>query len=727
MFDKQIIKNIADELKVQEDQVNITLKLLSEGNTIPFIARYRKEMTNNLNEEHIKKINDVYEYQLNLSKRKETIINILEKKELLTDELKLAIINAKKLVELEDIYQPYKEKKKTKATIAISKGLKPLADWMLSLPKSNLLLIDEAKKYLNNEVKTIDEAINGAKDIIAEIVSDDTEVRKQIRELMFNYGILTTKLKPNAIDEKETYKIYYDYSKKIKYVPNYAIMAISRAENEKVISFSIQFDYEKFKNWVIGKYTKFYKNSCFEAIENAINDGFKRLLLPSIENDVWNNKLDEAKLASIHKFSHNLEKILLQAPIKDKIILGIDPAFRTGCKLCAINSINELLMIDVIYPHNSSQEKVLLAKNKILDIINKYNVNIIAIGNGTASRETEKFISEIIKNNKLDNVKYTIVSESGASVYSASKLAIEEFPNLQVEQRSAISIARRVSDPLSELIKIPPLSIGVGQYQHDLPKKELDNRLDFVVEKVSNLVGVDVNLASEHLLSKISGITPTIAKEIINYKLKNKKINSREELVKIKGFTSKRFEQAIGFLRIVDGKRKLDSTNIHPESYELAIKIMNYFNFNENQIGSLEMQTKFSSINIETLAKSLNENIINVKEIVEILKKPSKDYRDNYQAPILRDDLVSIENLSIGIKVQGVVRNIVDFGAFIDIGIKNDGLLHISKLSKNKVDSVYDVLDVGDIIDVYIADIDINKNKVQLSLLKELIYTQKTI
>jgi len=707
------IKDIAQRLQLNITQVKNTLELLQDGNTVPFIARYRKEMTKGLDEEQIRTVQEVYEYEIKLAKRKEDVLRIIETQGKLTDEIVLQVNACTKLSEVEDIYRPYQQKKKTRATEAIAKGLEPLAKWMLSLPSGSVE--NEATKYLNDKVVTTKDALQGAMDIIAEIVSDDAELRKRVRESMSNYGMIKTAVKKKNPDEEKVYQMYYDFSDKVKYIAPHRIMAIERAEKEKVIKVNIEFDQNYQLEWVKRKYHKKRVSSCDEYLDLAMEDGCKRLLFPSVENEVRNELADNAHERSIDIFSLNVEKLLLQTPMKNKMILGLDPAFRTGCKLALIDGTGKLINIDVIYPH-APVNKVLEAKEKMKHYLASYPIDIIAIGNGTASRESELFIADLIKENNFD-CAYTIVSEAGASVYSASELAKKEFPNLQVEQRSAVSIARRILDPLAELIKIDPKSIGVGQYQHDLPVARLNERLTFVISKVVNRVGVNVNTASQELLNNISGLTKSSAKEIVNYRDKNGQINNRTQLKEVKGLGNKSYEQAIGFLRVEDGENPMDRTSIHPESYGLAKSIMEQHQIKISELGTKKCFEVFSKLNTEAIAKEHSSDLYTVSDIIDALKEPLRDYRESCVGPLLRKEILSIEDLAKGMELEGVVRNVVDFGAFIDIGLKNDGLVHISKMSKERVKHPSDVVQVGDIVKVWIDNIDKDRNKVQLSLI----------
>lgn len=706
-MNEDIIKNTSIELNIKPNQVKTVLELLSNGNTIPFIARYRKEATGALDEEQIRKINEIYEYQVNLLKRKEDVIRLIDEKGLLTDELKSQILNANKLVEVEDLYRPFKEKKKTKATDAINNGLEPLAKIIMSFPLKEI----DYSKFINEKVKTIDEAILGAKHIIAEWISDNAYYRKSIRNYTYKNGIIVTKLKKDAVDENKVYEMYYDYQEKVREIKPHRILAINRAEKEKVITVSIDVNKEDIINNLKSKIIKNDKSQVTDIVIDAINDAYKRLIEPSIEREIRSDLTEKADEVAIDNFGKNLEKLLLQPPMKDKMVLGLDPAYRTGCKLAVLSPVGQSLEIAVIYPHEPVK-KYDEAKKIVLDLIKKYNIDIIAIGNGTASRESEAFIADVIK--ECDRkVEYIIVSEAGASVYSASKIAIEEFPDLTVEKRSAISIGRRLQDPLAELVKIEPESIGVGLYQHDVSNKKLTESLDFVVSSSVNKVGVNVNTASPSLFKYVSGITKKNIEKILDYRNKNR-IKNRNELKKL--LSDKTYEQAIGFLRVVDGTNPLDATSIHPESYDITLKLLNMLHLDVKDLGSEKINNL--NIDVEEYSKKLNTDIYTLQDIIDSLKKPNRDPRDEMPKPILKSDILHIEDLKIGMKLQGTVRNVVDFGVFIDIGLKNDGLAHISKLTDKYIKHPMEVVNVGDIVDCYVDSINLEKNKVSLSLLE---------
>lgn len=708
-MNKEIIITTSNELGIKSNQVEATLKLLMDGNTVPFIARYRKEATGALNEEEIRAISEKYEYQVNLLKRKEDVIRLIDEKGLLNEELKQQILNAKKLVEIEDLYRPYKEKKKTKATYAINNGLEPLAKKIMSFPITGNL-DDLTKPYINEKVVDSNNALLGASYIIAEWISDNANYRKWMRSYIYKNGIITTKKKKDSIDLQKTYEMYYDYSEKVKEIKPHRILAINRAEKEKIINVSIVVDEDEILDYLSKKLIKNEKSFVCNIVFDAIKDSYKRLIFPSVEREIRSELTEKGEIVAIDNFSKNLEKLLLQPPMKQKVVLGFDPAYRTGCKLAVLDSTGQTLKIDVIYPHepvNKYEE----AKKKVLDLINQYNIDIIAIGNGTASRESEAFIADVIKDSKR-KVEYIIVSEAGASVYSASKIAIEEFPTLTVEKRSAISIGRRLQDPLSELVKIEPESIGVGLYQHDVNNKKLTESLDFVVSSAVNKVGVDINTASPSLFKYVSGITKKNISKIIEERNK-KRFKNRLEVKKI--LPSKTYEQSIGFLRVTEGDNMLDVTSIHPESYDLTLKLLDELNLSLKDMGTENFNSKLN-IDLVDYAKLLNTDKYTLEDIIECLKKPNRDPRDSMPKPLLKSDILHIEDLKVGMKLQGTVRNVVDFGVFIDIGLKNDGLAHISKLTDKYIKHPMEVVSVGDIVDCYVSEINLEKNKVSLSL-----------
>ena len=710
-MNEDIINGICENLNIRKEQAQAVLNLLSEGNTIPFIARYRKEATGALDEEQIRKINEVYEYEVNLLKRKEDVIRLIDEKGLLTDEIKQNIMNAKKLVEVEDIYAPYKEKKKTKATEAIKNGLEPLAKIIMSFPPN--FNEESVKKFLNENVKTIEDAITGAKYIIAEWISDNAYYRKWIRSYYFKNATITSKLKKNSNDENKVYEMYYDFSESVKHIKPHRVLAINRGENEKILSVSIDVNDEDILNYLESKLIK-KESPVKEYVIDAIKDSYKRLIKPSMEREIRSELTVQSEDVSIEVFKGNLENLLLIAPMKEKTVLGFDPAFRTGCKLAVVDPTSKVLNISVIYPHEP-HNKWEESKKILKDLISKYHVDIIAIGNGTASRESEKLVSETLK--EINNCKYAIVSEAGASVYSASPLAIQEFPDLTVEKRSAVSIARRLQDPLNELVKIDPKSIGVGQYQHDVSQKKLAESLDFTVTKCVNNVGVNINTASPSILKYISGLTKTSIDKIIKYRETNGKIKSREELKKKKLLNDKVYEQSIGFMRVIDGDNPLDKTNIHTESYDKTLKLLSHLDLTTNDLGTEKLIKELDKLNVSDTSKLLDIDIYTLNDIIESLKQPNRDFRDDYDMPLLKSDILTIDNLKLGMKLEGTVRNVVDFGAFIDIGLHNDGLVHISKITNKFIKHPSEVLSVGDIVTCYVIDINKDKEKVSLSLI----------
>ena len=717
-MNKEIIKEISNDLNIKEVQVSKTLDLLMEGNTIPFIARYRKEATGALDEEQIRKINEVYLYQLNLLKRKEDVIRLIEEKDMMTEDLKEKIMSCSKLVEVEDLYRPFKEKKKTKATEAIKMGLEPLAKMIMSFPiNGNIETL--TSKFINEEVKTIEEAITGSSYIIAEYISDNAYYRKWIRNYIYRNGMIVCKVKKDNDDIKKIYEMYYDYKEKIKEIKPHRVLAINRAEKEKVITVSIDIEIDEIYNYLESKIIKNDKSFVLDIVKNSIKDSYKRLIGPSIEREIRSDLTEKAEESAIDNFGKNLECLLLQPPLKEKVVLAFDPGFVNGCKLAVVDKNGKYLDSTVIKPFLNNANENLINKymEEVVVLIKKYNVDIIAIGNGTASRESEKFCSEMIKKFKLQ-CKYVIVSEAGASIYSASQVAIDEFPSLTVEKRSAVSIGRRLQDPLSELVKIPPEGIGVGLYQHDVSQKNLKESLDFVVSKAVNSVGVNINTASFSLLKYVSGITKKNIDKIIEYREKNGKFNSRDEIKNKKILSDKVFEQAIGFLRITEGDNPLDQTSIHPESYNITLNLLNKLNLDINDIGTDKLKESLNGINIEELSKELNTDIYTLEDIVKSLIAPNRDPRDDMPQPILKSDILKVEDLSIGMKLQGTVRNVVDFGAFIDIGLHNDGLVHISKITDKYIKHPSEILSVGDIVDCYVIDINKEKEKVSLSLLK---------
>ena len=702
------------EFNLRDEQINNTIKLIDEGNTIPFIARYRKEMTGEMSDVTLRAFFDKLTYLRNLQSRKEDVIRIIEEQGKLTPEIKINVEMANTLQEVEDIYAPYKQKKRTRATIAKEKGLEALA---IDLLNKNIVNInEEATKYINeeNEVNSSEDAIKGAKDIIAEIVSDDAKVRKYIRELALREGIIVTK---NSNEEKSVYDMYYDYSESVKTIAPHRVLAINRGEKEDFLKVKVEINNDKVINYIINEYVndKNFKNK--EVIVNSIEDSYKRLIFPSIEREIRNNLTENAQERAISVFGKNIKSLLLQAPVKDKVVMGFDPAFRTGCKIAVVDKNGKLLDTTTVYP-TEPQNKVEESKKELKSLIEKYNIDIIAIGNGTASRESEKFVSDMIK--EIDReVQYIIVSEAGASVYSASELANEEHPDINVSLRGAISIARRLQDPLAELVKIEPKSIGVGQYQHDLNQKRLEGVLDGVVEDSVNSVGVDLNTASYSLLEHIAGISKTIAKNIVAYREENGDFTSRAQIKKVKRLGPQAFTQCAGFMRIEGAKNPLDNTGVHPESYDICKNMLDMLGYSLSDVESkniLDIDSKVESIGIKELSNKLQVGEVTLKDILAEIKKPGRDPREEGIKPILRTDVLKIEDIQEGMILKGTVRNVVDFGAFVDIGIKNDGLVHKSEMSKGYVKDPMTVVTVGDIVDVKVIGIDMNKKRVALSM-----------
>ena len=705
-MNNNIIEQLASTLKISTKQIGEVLSLLSEGATIPFIARYRKERTGNLNEDQIRAIEEQYKYQENLLKRKEDVIRLIDEKGLLTEEIRNSVLACSKLTEIEDVYRPYKEKKKTKATEAIKAGLEPLAKKIMAFPIKGS--IEALASCYNMDV---DKALEGASYIIAEWISDNANTRKYIRNYVYNNGLITSKLKPKAVDENKLYEMYYNFSERIKYAKHFHILAMNRGEEKKILSVGLEYDLDYIQANQENKWIKNKESYVVDIIKSCIKDSLKRLIMPSIEREIRSELTDNASKKAIETFQANLENLLLTRPVKNSRVLGFDPAFRTGCKLAVLDYSGALLEIAVIYPHEPHNDKAGSAK-KMLELIDKYNIDLIAIGNGTASRESEKFVSEVIKGSK---VKYVIVSEAGASVYSASSLAKEEFPDLTVEKRSAVSIGRRIQDPLSELVKIDPKSIGIGEYQHDVNQKELNESLDFTVSKVVNEVGVNVNTASKSILKYISGLTKSVIEKI--YKAKEERaFTSREDLKNVKGISDKVYEQAVGFLR-VKGANPLDNTGIHPESYELTNRLLKELNLDIKDINNTTFKDVLSKANVKELSTKLESDTFTIEDIIKELSTPGLDPRDSLEAPILKSDILELKDLKVGMELQGTVRNVTSFGAFVDIGLHDDGLVHISKMAKTFVKDPKEVVNVGDIVTVYVCDVDKDKQKVALSLI----------
>ena len=706
-----ILKN---EFNLRDEQINNTIKLIDEGNTIPFIARYRKEMTGEMSDVTLRAFYDKLIYLRNLQNRKDDVIRIIEEQGKLTSEIKVSIEKANTLQEVEDIYAPYKQKKRTRATIAKERGLEQLA---LDILNKNISNIDEeVSKYINpeKEVNSVEDAIKGANDIIAEIVSDDAKIRKYIRELALREGVIVTK---NSNEEKSVYDMYYDYSESVKTIAPHRVLAINRGEKEDFLKVKVEINNEKVINYIINEYVndKNLKNK--DVIVSAIEDSYKRLIFPSIEREIRNTLTENAQERAISVFGKNVKSLLLQAPVKDKVVMGFDPAFRTGCKIAVVDKNGKLLDTTTVYP-TEPQNKVEESKKELKALIEKYNIDIIAIGNGTASRESEKFVSDMIK--EIDReVQYIIVSEAGASVYSASELANEEHPDINVSLRGAISIARRLQDPLAELVKIDPKSIGVGQYQHDLNQKKLEGVLDGVVEDSVNSVGVDLNTASYSLLEHIAGISKTIAKNIVAYREENGDFTSRAQIKKVKRLGPQAFTQCAGFMRIEGAKNPLDNTGVHPESYDICKNMLDMLGYSLSDVENKnisDIDSKVEAIGIKELSSKLQVGEVTLKDIIAEIKKPGRDPREEGIKPILRTDVLKIADITEGMILKGTVRNVVDFGAFVDIGIKNDGLVHKSEMSKGFVKDPMTIVTVGDIVDVKVIGVDMNKKRVALSM-----------
>ncbi|WP_396230132.1 Tex family protein [Cytobacillus sp.] len=707
---------ITSELSLSLKQVKNTIHLLEEGNTVPFIARYRKELTGALDEVQIRDIMERWQYIQNLEQRKEEIVRLIDEQGKLTDDLNEQIQKASKLQELEDLYRPYKQKRRTKATVAKEKGLEPLAEWLLAFPTSQAIE-EKAAEYLSEEkgVETIEEALTGAKDIIAEWVSDDAESRKWIRHETIKTGTIESAVKDEKNDEKKVYEMYYEYEEPLAKIVPHRTLALNRGEKEDILRISVKPNVEFILRYLHKKWVKNEQSPAALLVKEAYEDGYKRLIQPSIEREIRNELTEKAEEQAILIFSENLRNLLLQPPLKGKVVLAVDPAYRTGCKLAVVDETGKVLKISVIYPH-PPVSKTKEAKSQIIDLIKTFQVEMVAIGNGTASRETEQFISDILKELN-EEVFYLIVNEAGASVYSASDLAREEFPDLQVEERSAVSIARRLQDPLAELVKIDPKSVGVGQYQHDVSQKKLSESLSFVVETAVNQVGVNVNTASSSLLQYVAGLSKAVANNIVKKREEEGKFTNRKQLKKIPRLGAKTYEQAIGFLRIIDGTEPLDHTGIHPESYPEVIKLLNNLGFTTADLGSPALRESLSKLNVGQLSNELGIGELTLKDIIDALVRPERDPRDDLPKPLLKKDVLKLEDLNAGMELQGTVRNVVDFGAFVDIGVKQDGLVHISKLSRKFVKHPLDVVSVGDVVTVWVDSVDKNKGRVSLTML----------
>ena len=701
------VKKIAEMLKIKHSQVEKVLELTAEGNTVPFIARYRKEATGSLDEVEIKRIIDENSQLTKLSERKTAVLSKIEASGKLTEALKSQILAAEKLAEVEDLYLPYKEKRRTKATIAKENGLFPLAQLIV---KNTAHLEKEAEAFVTDQVVSVDKAIEGAIDILAEAISEDARLRSWLTAEIKQNSLLTSHLKKEAVDEKQVFQMYYDFSEKVSELPNYRVLALNRGEKLGILTVKFEHNEDKILRYFAARFAA--QNN--QAMQQAIKEAVKKKLIPAMERTVRNELSEKAELAAIEVFGENLKNLLLVAPLKGRVVMGFDPAYRTGAKLAIVDETGKLLMTTVIYPVKPANAgQIAQAKKDLAKFIREYSVNMIAIGNGTASRESESFVAEVLKENNFSDVYYVIVSESGASVYSASELAREEFPELTVEKRSAISIARRLQDPLAELVKIEPKAIGVGQYQHDVSEKKLTENLDFVVETVVNQVGVNVNTASPSLLSHVAGLNKTLAQNVVKYREENGALKTRAELKKVPRLGAKAFEQAAGFLRIPEGKNFLDNTGVHPESYAVAKQLLVEIGADKTDE---DLLTALSAVNVSEMAPKLGVGKETLQDIISDLQKPGRDLRDSFDAPILRQDVLSAGDLRIGQQLEGVVRNVVDFGAFIDIGIKNDGLAHVSDLSKQFVKNPSDVVAVGQIVTVWVKSLDLQRGKINLTL-----------
>ena len=710
---EQINERLVKEFKLKPFQVENAIKLIDEGNTIPFIARYRKEQTGEMSDEQLRDMFDRLNYLRNLEKRKEEVIRLIDEQGKLDENLKNSILSSETMTEVEDLYRPYKQKKRTRATIAKEKGLEPLA-LVIYNQTEKYDLVKLAEEYINEEkgVNSVEDALTGAKDIVAEMISDVAEYRKDIRKIIYDVGVIVSKA---TKDEKSVYEMYYDYTEAVSKIPSHRILAINRGEKEEFLKVKIDGTDDPALNYLTGQVIK--KDSPYEEIlKEIIEDAYKRLIKPSVENEVRNDLTGVAEEQAIKVFGQNAKKLLLQPPLKGLTVMGFDPAYRTGCKIAVIDETGKLLDTTTVYP-TEPQNDVEGAKKKLLDLIDKYNVRMIAIGNGTASRESEQFVAELLKSVKHD-IHYAIVSEAGASVYSASKLATEEYPDINVSLRGAISIARRLQDPLAELVKIDPKSIGVGQYQHDVNQNRLDESLTGVVEDAVNSVGVDLNTATPSLLKYVSGVSKTVANNIVKYRDENGKIKTRKELLKVSKLGPAAYTQCAGFLRIPESKNPLDNTSVHPESYEVAEKILNNIGFKLDDLKTdlPEIRTKLSTVVPADVAKELDIGVPTVRDIIKELQKPGRDPREDLPKPILRSDVLKMEDLKEGMILTGTVRNVIDFGAFVDIGVKNDGLVHISEMSDKYVKNPMDIVSVGDIVKVRVIKIDLEKKKVSLSM-----------
>ncbi len=710
-----MLQLIAKDVAIKPGQAEAVIKLLEEGNTVPFIARYRKEATGSLDEVQIKAVEDRYHYIQQLEQRKEEVIRLIQEQDKLTPELEQAIRATTVLQRVEDLYRPYKQKRRTKATIAKEKGLEPLANLLLEY--RSVALEQLAVDFVDGEkVTDVEDALAGARDILAERFADDAAIREKIRTYSWKDGVLVTSVKNAETDEKNVFEMYYEYEEPVNRIVPHRILAVNRGEKEEILKVSILVPVDRvlmimWKEWIPATGS----SPAIAEVKLAIEDSYKRLIQPSIERELRNELTEKAEAQAIHIFSENLRNLLLQPPMKGKFVLGVDPAYRTGCKLAVVDETGKMLEVTAIYPHPPKPD-VAKSKAVVKQILAKYPISIIAIGNGTASRETEQFIADVLNEVETD-VAYVIVNEAGASVYSASDIARAEFPDLQVEQRSAVSIARRLQDPLSELVKIEPKAVGVGQYQHDVSQKKLTESLTFIVETAVNQVGVDVNTASASLLQYVSGLSKTVAENIVKVREENGQFSTRAQLKKIPRLGAKTYEQAIGFLRIPEAKNSFDATGIHPESYNIAERILEVAHIEKTELGTQKAEEAIASLNVQNLSGILDIGVITIQDIVDTLMKPSRDPRDAFPQPLLKTDVLKMEDLQVGMELQGTVRNVVDFGAFVDIGVKQDGLVHISKLQKRRIKHPLEVVALGDIVTVWVEQIDVNKGRISLTML----------
>ena len=714
---EQLYEKVAQKTNIKANIIKRVITLLEEGNTVPFISRYRKEMTGGLDEVQIKEISDEWNYAVSLSERKEEVLRLIDEQGKLTEELRKEILEADQLQRLEDLYRPYRQKRRTRATIAKEKGLEPLATIVWEQTEGNIAELAEQYLSEEHELLTIEDVLAGVNDIIAEWISDEAKFREYIRKETFREGRLLSELKDESLDERKVYEMYYDYHEPIRSVVSHRILALNRGEKEDVLRVKVEAPVEKIITYLEKQVIK--ENSPQESVDIiklAVEDSYKRLIEPSIEREIRNQLTETAEKQAIEVFAKNLQNLLLQPPLKDRIILSIDPAYRTGCKTAVVDETGKVHAIHVMYPTPPNND-VQGAERLVLQLLEQFDIQLIAIGNGTASRETEQFVADLIQKHQLD-IPYIIVNEAGASVYSASELAREEFPDLEVEERSAVSIARRVQDPLAELVKIDPKSIGVGQYQHDVSQKELNNSLDFVVETAVNQVGVNVNTASVPLLQRVSGLSKTVATNIIKKRNELGRFTNRSQLKDVPRLGPKTFEQAIGFLRVIDGDNPLDRTPIHPESYAHTKQLLKMIDCDVSDIGTEKLQQKLANLSVKEISEELGIGEMTLIDIIEALQRPERDPRDDFPQPLLQKNILTLEDIKPGIEMQGTVRNVVDFGAFVDIGVGQDGLVHISKLARKFVKHPMDVVQVGDVVTVWVEDVDIERQRIALSMIQ---------